>query len=316
MGFPWSLPDRSRPASLAAVALGALLLAGCRAVAPGVLAPAPSVVRTDDEIIVAGQRFHTGTRVVAWMDPGGYNAYQGALPVSQRPAAQDRTKAGGSRLAALQEVVDQFVLHYDACGLSKICFNALQERGLSVHFLLDVDGTVYQTLDLQERAAHATTANDRSIDIELANIGAFPPGEAVQLEAWYQRDAKGEVRLRAPARIRDPGIRTKNFAGRPARPEQIRGQLQGQRLVQYDYTPEQYDALAKLTAALCRVFPRLKCDYPHDAAGRLITRKLPEKELENYRGLLGHFHVQENKTDPGPALQWRKIVEDARRQMK
>ncbi len=69
-------------------------------------------------------------------------------------------------------------------------------------------------------------------------------------------------------------------------------------------------------AALCRVFPRLKCDYPHDAAGRLITRKLSDKELENYRGLLGHFHVQENKIDPGPALQWRKIVEDARPQMK
>src|SRR4051794_5925877 len=29
-----------------------------------------------DEIIVAGQRFHTGTRVVTWMEPGGYDAYR------------------------------------------------------------------------------------------------------------------------------------------------------------------------------------------------------------------------------------------------
>ncbi len=165
---------------------------------------------------MAGQRFHTGTRVVTWMDPGGYNAYQGAQPISQRPAARARTKAGGNQLAALQEIVDQFVLHYDACGLSKICFNALRERGLSVHFLLDVDGTIYQTLDLQERAAHATSANDRSIGIEIANIGAFPPGEAAQFEAWYQRDATGVVRFRVPARIR--GSARKTFpAGRPGR---------------------------------------------------------------------------------------------------
>jgi hypothetical protein len=32
--------------------------------------------RTGDEIVVAGQMFHTGTRVVLWMDPGGYDAYR------------------------------------------------------------------------------------------------------------------------------------------------------------------------------------------------------------------------------------------------
>src|SRR6201999_2967822 len=31
--------------------------------------------RKGDEIVAAGQFFHTGTRVVLWMDPGGYDAY-------------------------------------------------------------------------------------------------------------------------------------------------------------------------------------------------------------------------------------------------
>src|ERR1043166_5896735 len=32
--------------------------------------------RRGDEIVVAGHLFHTGTRVVTWMDPGGYDAYR------------------------------------------------------------------------------------------------------------------------------------------------------------------------------------------------------------------------------------------------
>src|SRR5215213_7629765 len=34
------------------------------------------VQRNGDEIVIAGQMFHTGTRVVLWMDPGGFDAYR------------------------------------------------------------------------------------------------------------------------------------------------------------------------------------------------------------------------------------------------
>jgi hypothetical protein len=294
-----SRPDR-RTRWLAAAAGGLFALAGCHT-APRADETAP---RTGDEIIVAGQAFHTGTRVVTWQEPGGYNAYQGAPPLRPRP--------GGGSPAALRKNVDQFVLHYDACGLSKVCFNVLHARGLSVHFMLDVDGTVYQTLDLQERALHATTSNDRSIGIEIANIGAYPPTAAEPFALWYRRDAAGGTVLTVPARIRDPGIRTPGFTGRPARPAPVRGVVQGTPLVQYDFTPEQYAALTRLTAALCRIFPRIKDDYPHDAAGRLITQKLPDPVLANYRGLLGHYHIQENKDDPGPAFQWKLLLDGVR----
>src|SRR4051812_41872492 len=32
--------------------------------------------RKGDEIVVAGQYFHTGAPVVLWTDPGGYDAYR------------------------------------------------------------------------------------------------------------------------------------------------------------------------------------------------------------------------------------------------
>lgn len=316
MAFPWSSQSELRVARVAVGALSIAVLASCH------LAPQRSVgaAVAGDEIIVAGRRFHTGTRVVTWLEPGGYNAYRGVPPLVPRPAAgalspQEiaRVKDRGWDVPTLQKVVDQFVLHYDACGLSKICFNALHARALNVHFMLDVDGTVYQTLDLQERALHATTSNDRSIGIEMANIGAYAPAETRPLDEWYRRDALGQTFLQVPARIASPGIRTPNFTGQPARPMPVRGALQGRELVQYDFTPEQYAALAKLTAALCRVFPKIVCDYPHDSAGRLIVHKLPDDELAKYRGIIGHYHIQENKTDPGPAFQWRRLIEDARK---
>ena len=291
-----------------------MFLAGCRT--PSLPRPAPRLeARQGDEIIAAGELFHTGTRVVTWMDPGGYDAHPGAQPRNPRRVSSKPAKGAPSQngeLAALQGTVDQFVLHYDGCGLSKLCFKVLRERGLSVHFLLDLDGTVYQTLDLRARALHATTSNDRSIGVEIANLGAYPPGEAKVLAGWYKYDARGEPSIKVPAAAGDPMIRTKNFVGRPARFSPLRGAVQRKTLVQYDFTPEQYTALAKLTAALCRVFPGLKCDYPRDAAGRLVAEKLSEKELARYQGVLGHFHIQTNKIDPGPALQWDTLINEAR----
>ena len=101
-----------------------------------------------------------------------------------------------------------------------------------------------------------------------------------------------------PAGYGDGGILTKNFVGHPARPGPITGTIQSKDLVQYDFTPQQYQALIELTATLCKALPKIKCDYPKDAAGNLIRQKLPDAELKAYEGVLGHFHVQTDKVIP------------------
>jgi N-acetyl-anhydromuramyl-L-alanine amidase AmpD len=306
--------------------------------------PGASSVRKGDEIIVAGKFFHTGTPVVTWLDPGGYDAYRVErrfsaiersdwdhsredVPALQTPNRYnmrrvkglttnevERVRGGGWDLPTLQKVVDQFVIHFDVCGTSRQCFNVLQDhRDLSVHFMLDLDGTIYQTLDLKERAWHATTSNSRSVGIEIANMGAYSPTNTKALEEWYSRDANGKMRITIPARFGDGGIRTKGFVGHPARSKLVRGTIQGEDLVQYDFTPEQYKALARLVATLCRVFPKLTCDYPRDASGKLIPGKLPDGQLNEYEGVLGHYHVQTNKNDPGPAFDWDKVISNARK---
>jgi N-acetyl-anhydromuramyl-L-alanine amidase AmpD len=330
LSFPWLFS--------AAALLASCWLSGCQMPSrPGTFAS-----RKGDEIAVAGQFIHTGTPVVLWMDPGGYDAYRverrfspydesawetskvavKALTTPNRYGLRkgglteeqiERVRGGGWDLPLLQDKIDQFVIHFDVAGTSRQCFKVLHDlRDLSVHFMLDLDGTLYQTLDLKERAWHATTSNTRSIGIEIANVGAYPPADKAPLDEWYQRDASGQVRVVLPARLGETGIRTAGFVARPARPEPVTGVVQDHELVQYDFTPQQYEALIKLTATLCKVFPKLKCDYPRDAQGRLVPNKLPDDELEKYHGVLGHFHIQTNKVDPGPAFQWDTVVRGAR----
>ena len=306
--------------------------------------PGEPLGRRGDEIVVCGKLFHTTTPVVLWMDRGGYDAYR----VQRRFAPLDKSswrlsraevrflrtpnrygtrrgltstqrqlvRGGGWPLKLLRDKVDQFVIHYDVCGTSRRCFKVLHDmRGLSVHFMLDIDGTIYQTLDLKERAWHATIANDRSIGIEIANIGAYSPQNVRILNQWYRKDKNGKPRIKLPKSMGNGGVRTKNFVGRPERGP-LTGVVQGTKLVQYDLTPQQYDALIKLTATLCRVFPKMKCDFPRDEQGQLVTKKLSRKRWQKFQGVLGHYHVQPNKVDPGPAFQWERVVREAKKLMR
>jgi N-acetylmuramoyl-L-alanine amidase len=330
------------PALVTGALLVAGLVAGCKtAPRPGTLVP-----RKGDEVVIAGQFVHTGTRVVLWMDPGGYDAYRVERRFSpieksgwetSHTEAKDltmpnrynlrrngltddeieRVRGGGWDLPLLQRTVDQFVLHYDVCGTSRQCFRVLHDmRDLSVHFMLDLDGTIYQTLDVKERAWHATSSNSRSVGIEIANMGAYPVDGKNPFAQWYAKEPNGQVRITIPPQYGDGGILTKDFVGHPARPEPVTGMLQGKELMQYDYTPEQYQALIRLTAALSKALPKIKCDYPRDAAGKLIREKLPDAELEAYQGVIGHFHIQTNKVDPGPAFQWDYVIGNARKLLK
>jgi N-acetyl-anhydromuramyl-L-alanine amidase AmpD len=187
---------------------------------------------------------------------------------------------------------------------------------LSTHFLLDLDGTIYQTLDVKERARHATTSNDRSVGVEIANVGAYRENQPNPFAQWYHTNSRGRTIITIPGPDGAGAERTPNFSGRPARREEVAGEVQGEELRQYDFTPRQYRALARLTAALCTVLPAIRCDYPRDAWGRLADHKLPDAQLKDYQGVLGHYHIQADKKDPGPALQWDYVIGEARRLMK
>ncbi|MCA8964791.1 MAG: N-acetylmuramoyl-L-alanine amidase [Planctomycetes bacterium] len=289
----------------------------------------PSPTRTPDSIVASGAYFPIGTPVVLWQDPDGYDAYRrekfftkedvpdgklryaplrGNLPDA---IAANAAAYGELSLEELRQVVHQFVIHFDVCCTSRQCFKILQDkRCLSVHFMLDVDGTIYQTLDLREKAWHATIANDFSVGVEIAHPGAYPQPMNADMRRFYEKDEFG-YKAKFPAWL-EYGVRTPNFVARPDRPDIIDGEIQGKRYYQLDFTPQQYEALAHLCAGLNRVFPRIRLDAPRDPDGEVRTAALPEEELRAFDGIVGHFHVQTNKNDPGPAFQWERVLRQAR----
>ena len=232
------------------------------------------------------------------------------------PAQLEQVRGGGWTLDLLRDKVDQFVLHFDVCGSSAECFYVLHDRrGLSVHFMLDVDGTIYQTLDLKERAWQATKSNDRSIGIEIANIGAYPvEGRNKTLQQWYKQDKDGLTYLIFPETVRGRSAFESKIL-RPRRNDPIIGAIRGTQYRQYDFTPQQYESLIKLSAALCDIFPGIRADAPRTPEGTIIDRTLTTEQWASFRGILGHYHVQENKIDPGPAMDWEFLLAGVKKQL-
>ncbi|MCB1118551.1 MAG: N-acetylmuramoyl-L-alanine amidase [Chlamydiia bacterium] len=308
--------------------------------------PGEPLKRTGDEIMVAGQLFHTETPVILWTDPGGYDGYRverrfvsydhSSWETSQKenkelktpnrfglrndgltPIQQEAVRGGGWDLNTLKKSIDQLVLHYDTCGLSQLCFQTLHDkRGLSIHFMIDLDGTIYQTLDVKERAWHASKANGRSIGIEIAHIGAYAANDLTTLNRWYKKDPHDRVTLTIPPEVLHTGLRTTQFKPIPARNQLIKGDIHNKTYFMYDFTQEQYNALIKLSATLCNIFPQIKCTYPRNHQGYLLTTALTPYQFTHFKGILGHYHIQTNKIDPGPAFQWDTLLNGIKKHLR
>ena len=240
--------------------------------------------------MVAGQPVEVGRTVVLWTDPQGFDAYnQRCIDQSGGCCEQDwarygtRSGLGHRTLADLQGLVSQLVLHFDGCVNSRSCFKSMHNRprpgggcGLSAHFMIDADGTIYQTLDLAERAYHAEQENSISVGVELCNRGRYNPGEMSRLPAEYH-----------------------------TRPHHL-VVVNGVSYDAYDFRPEQYESLVSLGRALLRIFPKMKPVIP-ERDGQPLLETLAQPL--DFHGIVGHLHVdlQKQKWDPG-ALDWHRLT--------
>lgn len=72
-----------------------------------------------------------------------------------------------------------FVNHWDVCLSSESCAKVLNRRGVSVHFCIDNDGTIFQLLDTQHKAWHAGISN---------GVGGNARGIGVEIsDAYYEK---------------------------------------------------------------------------------------------------------------------------------
>lgn len=191
-------------------------------------------------------------KVVLWTDEGGLKAKPGTYyDYTGKPKRK----------------IKQFVNHWDACLSSKSCQDVLDKRGLSVHFLIDNDGTIYQTLDMQHAAWHAGNANRFTVGVEISNA------YYTKYQDWYVKNGFGE------------------------RPIISDGWVQGNKLSPFlGFYPVQLEALKQLWKAFHRATNvSLRC--PLNENGTLITKYDPDVAYGRFTGIVNHYNISKNKSD-------------------
>ena len=167
--------------------------------------------------------------------------------------------------------IDKIVVHWDGCFNSNQCAMVLRDRGLSAHFCIDNDGTIYQLMDTNHVAWHARGVNSKSIGIEISN-------------AVYTKHARKY---------------------RPARPRVKEAMLHGKPFQEHlGFYDVQIAALKELIKALCS-FYNVPLEFPNQN-GELIRGAI---KTAGFKGVMCHYHVTKNKVDPA-CLDLAKLIEE------
>lgn len=175
--------------------------------------------------------------------------------------------SAGNYKKATREEVKFCIIHWDATFSADHCFNILQRRGVSTHFCIDNDGTIFQYLDMKDVGYHAKGFNSNSIGIDISN-------------AFYLKYADKYVKMGLPER---PIIRS-----------EVHGRDLGEHL---GYYPEQIRSFKILMKTLVKndIINSLSTAYNDDGT---MHKGVWNMEAERERGgWFHHYHLTENKID-------------------
>jgi len=196
-------------------------------------------------------------KVVLWDEAGGFKADKGCYTdYSGKP---DRQPA-------------MFVNHWDACLSSESCAKVLNRRGISVHFLIDNDGTIYQMLDTQHKAWHAGISggvggNPKGIGVEISNA------YYLKYQDWYIKNGFGERPVQEDAHVH--GKKMKPFT---------------------DFYPTQLEALKALWKAV-HIGIGIPLVYPINSSGNLSDTVDKDCVKGKFHGICNHYNFTKGKMD-------------------
>jgi len=196
-------------------------------------------------------------KVVLWDETDGFKANKGCYTdYSGKP---DRKPT-------------MFVNHWDVCLSAESCANVLNRRGISVHFLIDNDGTIFQMLDTQHKAWHAGIpryegGNLKGIGVEISNA------YYTKYQDWYVKHGFGERPIQENAwvhgRKKDPFL---------------------------DFYPVQLEALKALWKAI-HIGVGIPLEYPKNPEGYIETSVHKDCERGKFNGFCNHYNFIKTKID-------------------
>ena len=197
-------------------------------------------------------------KVVLWDDQHGFKSNPGTY--YNYAGKEDRAPT-------------MFVNHWDVCLSSESCAKVLNKRGISVHFLIDNDGTIYQMLDTQHGAWHAGVGkiNHKSIGVEISN--AYYP----KYQSWYEKN---------------------NFGSRPI---VNHAWVNGSRLKQHlGFYPVQIKAAQALWLACSSAYDiPLESPSSNDNDFKTSTKTEQTVTSGKFKGIVSHYHITKRKIDCG-----------------
>lgn len=176
---------------------------------------------------------------------------------------------------AVRGVIDLIVLHDTRTQTALESVIELEGQGGSTHFIIDWDGTVYQTLDLAFEANHVKDASvdGRSVAIDLVN--------PVVLESSPKLpDGSGERTLSAFVKVH------------------------GEEVQNWGYTEAQLASLEKVVSGLLTLLPQVKPKVVEVAGA--VPRTVFE-DAADFSGIAGHLHLSRRAVDPGAGFPWERL---------
>jgi hypothetical protein len=178
-----------------------------------------------------------------------------------------------------------FVNHWDVCLSAETCARVLNKRGISVHFCLDNDGTIYQILDTQHGAWHCSRrkGNLNSIGIEISN--AFYP----KYQDWYVENGFGERPIVQGAQVH--GNNMQDFTG---------------------FYPIQIEALKQLWKSLHLALD-IPLEYPQTDGKWSQTEHLASIN-GTFRGFNNHYNYTKGKIDCA-GLDMPKLLQEVKNEV-
>lgn len=249
-----------------------------------VLAPSKApvaVLGAQHEVMVAGQRMEVPFAVVTdrfrFEDLAALLSARGGSRQKEATLYGPRTRSGHEvdlhDADKVRAAIDLVVIHDTGTTTLVERVVALEGQGSSTHFIVDVDGTIYQVLDLAFAAPHSQdpAIDGRSVAIELVNpvllekSGALPDG-----------------------------------AERP----KAKGRMQGEDIEQWGYSQSQLTSVEALVKGLAVLLPQVQRKVPTD-----VTANVPRAavDLAGFAGIVGHHHVTRKALDPSVGFPWERI---------
>lgn len=210
--------------------------------------------RNTNNIVYNGEFFPIKwDKVILWDEEEGLKAKDGCY---RKQVGEDRD-------------IKLFVNHWDVCLSSASCQNVLNNRGISVHFLIDNDGTIFQTVDMQHQAWHCGNQNPFSVGVEISNAYYID-----KYQDWYVRNGFGE---------------------RPIVQGKVRGKDLDPHLGFYPIQIEAAQALWRAVANACDI--PLRC--PIKNGGEEVDSLFDPAVKGEWKGFVHHYQISNKKIDCG-----------------